>query len=89
MDFPKENHEVFMDTLGKKSPYCSTVKNGRLNLRGAGRALEMKSSLGGQKRTHMMILPKLCKLWSFATEGETCETLLGKWVSALVQFRQF
>jgi hypothetical protein len=34
-----------------------------------------------------MKLPKLCTIRSFATESETCEALLGKWVWALVQFR--
>jgi hypothetical protein len=48
--FPKGIHEDFMDTLGKESPSYSTVKNGLLNLRGAGRALVMMSGLGGQKR---------------------------------------
>jgi hypothetical protein len=51
----KEIHENFMYTLGKESPSCSTVKNGLLNLRGAGRALEMMSGLGGQKRPPMTV----------------------------------
>jgi hypothetical protein len=58
----KEIHEDFMDTLGKESPSCSTVKKNRLlNLRGTGSASEM------------MKLPKLSTIWSCATEGETCE----------------
>jgi hypothetical protein len=46
---PKEIHEDFIDTLGKVSPSYSTV-NWLLNLRGAGRALEVMSGMGGQKR---------------------------------------
>jgi transposase len=74
---PKEIHEDFMDTLGKESPSYSTVNNGLLNLRGAGRALEMMS---GQKRPPTMKLQKLCTIWSCATEGNTYEALIGKWV---------
>jgi hypothetical protein len=40
---PKEIHEDFMDTVWKKSPIYSTVKN----LRGTGRALE---NMSGQKK---------------------------------------
>jgi hypothetical protein len=72
------SREVFMNTLGKESPSYSTLKNGLLNLKGTERALEMMSSLGGQKRPPTMNLPKLCTMWSCATEGESCETLLGK-----------
>jgi hypothetical protein len=45
-----------MDTDGKESPSFSTVKKGLLNLRGAGRALEMKNGLSGQKRPPTMKL---------------------------------
>jgi hypothetical protein len=79
--FPKEVHEDFMDTLGKESPSYSTVNiNGLLNLRWTGRTLEMMSCLGGQKRPPTMKLPKLCTIWSYGTECDTCEELLGKWV---------
>jgi hypothetical protein len=69
---PKEIHEDFMDTLGKASPSYSTVKNGLLNLRGAGRALRIMSSLAAM----------LCTIWSCATEGETCEELYKLWFSS-------
>jgi hypothetical protein len=74
---PKEIHEDFMDTLGKESPSYSTMKNGLLNLRGTGRALEKMSDLGGQKRPPRK-LPKLCKIRSghVRQEGETCNALL-------------
>jgi hypothetical protein len=49
----------------------------------------MMSGLGGQNRPPTMKLPKLCTMWSCATEGETYETLLEKWVYALIQLRQF
>jgi hypothetical protein len=49
-----------------------------LYLRGTGRALEMMSGLGGQKRPPTIKMPKLCTIWSCATEGGTCEALLGK-----------
>jgi hypothetical protein len=76
----KEIHEdFFMDAFGKESPSYSTVKNGLLNLSGAGRALDMMSGLGGRKRPLTMKLPKLCTIWSCATEGEASEALLGKW----------
>jgi hypothetical protein len=77
---PKEIHEDFMDTLVKEPHSYSTVKNGLLNLRGAGKALEMMSGLGGHKRPLTMKLSKLCTIWSCATEGKTCEELPGKWV---------
>jgi hypothetical protein len=41
---PKEINEDLMLTLGKESP-SYTVKDGLLNLRGTGRALEMMSGL--------------------------------------------
>jgi hypothetical protein len=47
---PKEIHEDFMDTLGKEFPSYSIVKNGLLNLRGAGRALEVMSGRQGHQR---------------------------------------
>jgi hypothetical protein len=78
--FSKEIHKNFMDTLGKKSLSYSTVKNGLLNLRGAGSALQMMSGTGDQKRPPTMNLPKLCTIWSCATEGKACKALLGKWV---------
>jgi hypothetical protein len=77
---PKEALEDFMDTLGKESLSYITVKKWAANLRGAVRVLEMTSGLGGNKRPPIMKLPKLCTIWSCATEGETCESLLGKWV---------
>jgi hypothetical protein len=78
---PKEIDEDFMDTLGKESPSYSTMtKYGLLHLGAAGRALEMMSGLGGQKTPPTMKLPKFCTIWSCATEGETCKSLLGKWV---------
>jgi hypothetical protein len=77
---PKEIHEEIMDALGEQFPPYSTVKNELLNLRGAGTVFEMMSGLGGQKRPPTMKLPKLCTIRSFATESETCEALLGKWV---------
>jgi hypothetical protein len=49
----------------KESSSYRTEKNGLLNLIGAGRALEVMSGLGGQKRPPTMILPKLCTIWSF------------------------
>jgi hypothetical protein len=76
----KEIHEDFMDTLSKGSSSYSTVKNGLLNLKRAGRALEIMSGLGGQKMPPTMKPPKLWTIWSSATEDETCEALLGKWV---------
>jgi hypothetical protein len=58
-DDPKEIHEDFMDTLGKESPsYCSVKRLAAE--RGTGRALEMMSGLGDQKRPPTMKLPKLC-----------------------------
>jgi hypothetical protein len=70
-----------MDTIGKEFPSYSTVKkNGLLNLKGAGRGLEMMCGLEGQKMPPTMKVSKLCTIWSCATEGETCEALLGKWV---------
>jgi hypothetical protein len=59
---------------------ASMMKNGMLNLRGAVTSFEMMSGLGGQKWPPTMKLPKLCTIWSSATEDETCETLQGKWV---------
>jgi hypothetical protein len=79
-----------VDTLGEESTSNSNVKIGLLNLRVTGRTLETMSGLGGQKRRlPTMKLSKLYTIWSCATEGEACEALLGMWVKALVQFRQF
>jgi hypothetical protein len=72
---PKDIHDDFMDTLWKKSPSYSTVK--KRNLKAAGKAVEMLSSLCGQKRQPTMKQPKLCTIWSCATEGDTFEALLG------------
>jgi hypothetical protein len=86
----KETHEYFIDTLWKESPsYYTVQENGPLNLIGALRALEIMGFLGGQKRPSTINLPKMCTIWSCATEGETCEVLLRKWVKAMVEFRQF
>jgi hypothetical protein len=60
---PKEVHADFMDTLEKEPPSNSTLKNGLLNLRGGGRALEMMSGLGGEKRPPTMKPPRLCTIW--------------------------
>jgi hypothetical protein len=49
---PKDIHDDFMDTLWKKSPSYSTVK--KRNLKAAGKAVEMLSSLCGQKRQPTM-----------------------------------
>jgi hypothetical protein len=46
---PKEINEDFMDTLGKEFPFYSTVKNGLLDLREAGRVLEIMSRLCGHE----------------------------------------
>jgi hypothetical protein len=45
--------------------------------------------MSGQKRPPTIKLPELCTIWSCATESDICEALLGKWVQALVPFRQF
>jgi hypothetical protein len=68
--------EDFMDTLRKEFHSYSTVGI----LRGAGRELKLMNGLCGQKRPPTMKLPKLYTILSCATEGETCEALLGKWV---------
>jgi hypothetical protein len=60
---PKEINEDLIDTLGKESISYSTVKKGLLNLRGAGRALEMMSGVGCQKRPPTMKMPKLFTIW--------------------------
>jgi hypothetical protein len=49
-------------TLENESPSHNTMKKGLLNLRGAGRALEMMSGLGGKNRTPTIKLPKLCTI---------------------------
>jgi transposase len=61
---PKEIHKYFMDTLWTESPSYSTVKNGLLNLRGAGRKLQMLRTLGGGRAKE-------------ATNDETAEAVHG------------
>jgi hypothetical protein len=65
----KKIHKDFMDTLRKESSLLPLAlwKDELLNVRRAGRALEMMSGLGGQKRPPTMKLPKLCTIWSCST----------------------
>ena len=46
---PKEIHEYFMETIGKVSSSCNTVKNGQQRLRGGESALRMMDSLAAPK----------------------------------------
>jgi hypothetical protein len=70
---PKEIHKTSWIHL-KSSPLTIALrKNGLLNLRGTERAFDAMSGLGGQKRPPTIKLPKLCTIWSCATESETCE----------------
>jgi hypothetical protein len=76
----KSTKTSFVDTFGKESPSYATMIKRAAELKRVGRALEMMSGMGGQKRPPMMKLPKLCMIWSCAIEGETDEALLGKCV---------
>jgi transposase len=78
---PKEIHEDFMDTLGKKSPSYRTVKNGLHEFKRGGKSIGHDERPGRPKKAfNDEAAEELCTILSCATEDETCEALRGKWV---------
>jgi hypothetical protein len=69
-----------MYTLGKEFPSYSTVKKWAAEFKRDRESIGDDKGPGSQKKQPTMKLPKLCTIWSCATEGEICEALLGKWV---------
>jgi hypothetical protein len=77
---PKEIDEDFMDTLENESPSYSNVKIWSCEIKRGRKRIGDNERPYRQKEAKTMKLPKLCTIWLCATEGETCEALLGKWV---------
>jgi hypothetical protein len=77
---PRKSMKTSCLHLGRSPLLIALWRNGLLNLKGTGIALEMMSGLDGQRTPPTMNLPKLCMIWSCARECLTCEALLGKWL---------
>ena len=70
---PKEIHEDFVETPGKESPSCSTVKNWAAEFMRGGRPLRFKDGLAAPKMPLMMKMSWSSTLWLCVIGSETYE----------------